>query len=349
MSRIKKPNLRILAALLFPFVIGALIMVLLGYSPAEAYRELLKGAFVGKFNFGTTLEKFCPIFLTALAYCITSKVSYFNMGVEGCFNLGALAAAGAGFLVTGLTGALHLPLCLLLGAGLGALWAAIPGYLRAFWRVNELCSALLMNYVAINFASYMIARPWSARGAASQTVPILETAELMRIMRPSRANTGLFIAIVVFLLLFWVLQKTVFGFRLRSVGINPMFSNYIGVASKRMVVYATLLSGAVGGLAGAIQTTGVYGTMIDGFSAGTAFDGMLASLIAKNRPAFLPVYAFMIAALKTGALGMERFTGVPKALIDTLIPVLILLLSMEGLFQPGALRTRGTKRPKPTR
>ncbi len=84
--------------------------------------------------------------------------------------------------------------------------------------------------------------------------------------------------------------------------------------------------------------------MIDGFSANTAFDGMLASLIAKNRPAFLPVYAFMIAALKTGALGMERFTGVPKALIDTLIPVLILLLNMEGLFQPGALKAHTAKR-----
>ena len=192
--------------------------------------------------------------------------------------------------------------------------------------------------MAIHLASYMIAGPWSARGASSQTVPILDTASLTRIMRASRANTGIFLAIAVYLFVFWVIQKTSFGFRLRSVGANPIFSNYVGINAKMMVVYATMISGAVGGIAGAIQTTGVFGTIIDGFSANTAFDGMLASLISKNRLSWLPVYSFLIAALKTGALGMERWTGVPKALIDTLIPVLILLLNMEGLFSFKRLR-----------
>ena len=327
-----KPNLNFLLALVFPFLIGAVIMLALGYSPVEAYRELFKGAFVGNFNLGTTLEKFVPIFLTSLAYCISSKAAYFNMGVEGCFNLGALFSAGAGFLITGLPWYLHAPLCLLIGAIAGSIWAAIPGYLRAYWNVNELCSALLLNYVALNFASHMIANPWSAKGASSQTVPIAQSATLMRMLKPSRANIGLFLAIGVYIFLFWMIQKTIVGYRIRSTGINPLFADYIGVDAKRMLVLTTLISGAVGGFAGAIQTTGVYGTMIDGFSANTAFDGMLASLIAKNRLAYLPVYAFMIAALKNGALGMERWTGVPKALIDTLIPILILLLNMEGLF-----------------
>lgn len=329
-----------LLALLFPFVIGAALMLVLGYDPVEAYKELFKGAFVGNFNLGTTLEKFCPIFLTALAYCVTSKVKYFNMGVEGCFYLGALFSAGAGFLITGLPWYIHVPICFLCGTLAGALWAAVPGALRAYLNVNELCAALLLNYVAINFANYMIAGPWSAKGASSQTVPIEQSAELLRIMKPSRANVGLFLAIFLFLWVFWMFKRTKLGYRLQSTGINPYFTDYIGTDSKRMVLLATILSGAIGGFAGTIQTTGVYGTIIDGFSNNTAFDGMLASLIANNSFAQLPIYAFLIAALKTGALGMERFTGVPKALIDTLIPVLILLLNMEGLFDLKTYRKK---------
>lgn len=333
---LKKPlkvNFNFLLALLLPFAIGAVIMLALHYSPAEAYRELFKGAFIGSFNFGTTLEKFCPIFLTAVAYCISSKVGYFNMGIEGCFLLGALVSAGTGFLITNLPWYFHAPLCLLLGGLAGMVWAFIPGYLRAYWKVNELCSALLLNYVALNFARYMIAGPWSARGAASQTVPMLDSALLLRIMPPSRANVGIFIAIALYVLLFWVLQRTKMGLQLRSTGTNPLFSDYIGVNSKHMVLCATMISGFVGGFAGAIQASGVYGTIIDGFSNNTAFDGMLASLIASNNMGALPIYSFVIAALKNGALGMERFTGVPKALIDTLIPILILFINMQGLFR----------------
>ena len=318
--------------LLFPFFIGAAVIQFLGHSPVEAYTALFRGAFYGTFNLGTTLERFTPIFLTALAFCIATKVSYINMGVEGCFNLGALAAAGAGFLIIDLPWFIHLPVCLLLGLIVGSIWAVIPGYLRAYWRVNELCSALLLNFVAFGIVAYMIAVPWSAMGAASQTVPILDTARLTRIMWPSRANTGIFIAIAVYFFVYWMLQKTTFGFRMRSCGINPIFSNYIGVDAKRMVVFATLFSGGIGGLAGAIQTTGVFGTIIHGFSADTAFDGMLASLIAKNKMQYLPIYSFMIAALKVGALGMERHTGVPRALIDTLVPMLIILINMDVIF-----------------
>ncbi len=353
-----KQNIKIkpgfLLAMLFPFAIGAIVMLALGYEPLDAYRELLKGAFVGNFNLGTTLEKFCPIFLTALAYCVTSKVRYFNMGVEGCFYLGALCSAGAGFLIRGLPWYIHIPVCFLCGVLAGALWAAIPGALRAYWNVNELCSALLLNYVAIHFANYMIAGPWSAKGASSQTVPIQESAALLRIMKPSRANVGLFMAVFLYAAVFWMFQRTKIGYRLRSTGSNPYFTDYIGVDAKRMVLLAAVLSGAIGGFAGAIQSLGVYGTIIDGFSNNTAFDGMLASLIANNSFVQLPAYSFLIAALKTGALGMERFTGVPKAMIDTLIPMLILLLSMEGLFEsrPGRGRARkklGEKRKEALR
>lgn len=320
-------------SLLLPFALGAAIIALLGHDPQEAFRELFRGAFTGKLGLGTTLQKWVPILLTGLAFCITSQVRYFNIGVEGCFYIGALFSAGAGFLITGLPWWLHIPICFAVGVLGGGVWAAIPGALRAWWQVNESCSTIMFNYVAIQFATFMIVNPWSAKSAASQTVPILPSAQLSRLMPPSRANSGLIMAFVLYGVVFWTIKKTRLGFRLRSTGSNPWFTDYIGVDTRRMVVLATFLSGAVGGFAGSIETLGVYGNIIDGFSGWVAFDGMLAALIAKNDLRLLPVYSLMIAALKTGALGMERFTGVPKALIDTLIAVLIIFLSMDNLFR----------------
>lgn len=322
-----------LLSLAFSVALGAAIIALLGHDPLEAFRELFRGAFISKLGRGTTLQKWVPIMLTGLAFTITSQVKYFNIGVEGCFYMGALLSAGAGFLVTGLPWYLHIPLCFAVAVLGGGAWAAIPGTLRARWQVNESCSTIMFNYVAIQFATFMIVNPWSAKSAASQTVPILPTAALSRILPPSRANTGLFMAFVLYALVFWMIKRTRLGFKLRSTGANPWFSDYIGIETRRTVVLATFLSGSVGGFAGAIETLGVYGNIIDGFSGWVAFDGMLAALIAKNDLRLLPFYSLMIAALKTGALGMERFTGVPRALIDTLIAVLIIFLSMDNLFR----------------
>jgi simple sugar transport system permease protein len=320
-------------SLLLPFVLGAIVVALLGHDPQEALRELFRGAFVGRLSLGTTLQKWVPILLTGLAFCITSQVRYFNIGVEGCFYMGALFSAGAGFLITGLPWYFHIPSCFFAGVLAGSVWAAIPGVLRVYWQVNESCSTIMFNYVAIQFAGFMIVNPWSAKSAASQTMPILPSAALSRLMPPSRANSGLFIALALYAAVFWIIRKTRLGFKMRSTGANPFFTDYMGIDSRRVVVLATALSGAVGGFAGSVETMGVYGNIIDGFSGWLAFDGMLAALISKNNLWLLPVYSFMIAALKTGALGMERFTGVPKALIDTIIAILIIFLSMDNLFR----------------
>jgi simple sugar transport system permease protein len=156
-------------------------------------------------------------------------------------------------------------------------------------------------------------------------------------MRPSRANVGLFIAIGAFLLVCFVLTRTTWGYRIRQVGQNPVFAEYAGIRARSTMIWGMIMSGALGGLAGSIEVMGIYGYFLDGFSRGIAMDGMLASLIAKNDLKMVPVLAFFLAVLKTGALGMERFTGVPKALVDSIIAVFILIAAMEGLsiFKAG--------------
>ena len=320
--------------------VGALAMAALGHSPLEAYGELFKGAFVGKFNLGGTLERFVPLLLTALACAVSSKVAVFNVGVEGELYLGAIAAAWAGVAFGGMPSPLHIGLCLALAMAVGAAWAAVPGALKAYYDVNEVCTTILANYVAVFLTSYLVNHPLASGLGAPQTAPVAASARLFRLLPPSQANAGLFLALIALGVTYWVVHHSTLGYRMRAVGENRGYAEHVGIRSKPVMVWGMAASGALGGMAGAIQVLGVFGYFVDNFSPGIAFDGMLAALIARNDLRLVPVLAFFLAALKAGALGMERFTGIPKALVDAIIAVFILLAAMEGLF---LLRRRDRK------
>lgn len=336
----KKFYTNIIISILVAMVIGALIIAVMGFNPIETYIQLFRGALVGKFNIGGTLERFVPLSLAALAFAVSQKVNMANVGVEGEIYLGAISAAWIGYVVTGLPKVLHIPLALLFAAIIGALWAAIPGILKAYYRVNDVCTTILLNYVAIYLTSYLVNNPLSAGTGIPQTPKIQDTAALTRIMPPSRANTGLFIAIIVLVATYYFFEKTKKGYEFRSVGLNSNYSSYIGIQDKAIMVKGMMLSGAIGGLAGGIEVLGIYGYFLDGFSTGLGFDGMLASLIARNNIVLIPFLSGFIAILKQGALAMERFTGVPKSLIDGLIAMFILFATMEGLFALNKLKRK---------
>ena len=328
----KNKYINIFISIIVCMFLSGIIIAIMGEDPIEAYIQLFRGAFVGNFNLGSTLEKFVPLLLTGLAFIVGSKVGVFNVGVEGELYLGAITAAWIGYSVKGLPSVLHIILCFSMAMLVGAAWAFIPAYLKAYFNVNEVCVTILMNYVAIYITSYLVNYPLSGHTGVSQTPHIEKTASLMRILRPSRANIGLFIAIGVCILMYFVIKKTKLGFQMRNTGANPFFSEYVGIKPKKVMISGMLLSGAIGGLAGAIEVMGIYGVFLDNFSLNISGDGMLAALIAKGSFAALPVLSLFIAALKSGSLGMERYTGVPKSLIDVLIAMFILLATMDTLF-----------------
>lgn len=329
----KQSYINAILSILVALIIGGIVVALMGFNPLEVFGQLFKGAFIGKFNFGTTIEKFVPLLLAGIAFAVSSKIAVSNVGVDGQLYLGAMAAAWVGFTFSNLPKAVHVPMALIAGMIVGALFAAIPALLKVYFRVNEVLTTILLNYVAQYITSYLVNNPFAGGTGVAQSPPIYETATLTRILNPSRANTGLFIAIGVFIFIYWLFYKTTTGYKLRSVGLNPNFTEYIGVNPKKAMIGGMMLSGAIGGLAGAIEVMGIYGSFLDNFSSGIGFDGMLAALIAKSNFGMVAIISFFIASLKSGALAMERFTGVPKSLIDAIIAVFILFATMEGLFQ----------------
>lgn len=330
----KKTNryVTLLPTLILSMGAGAIFMWIVGYHPIEAYIELFKGAFIGKVNLGTTLQKFVPILLTGVGFAVAGKVGCFNAGIEGELYLGAIAAAWVGHYLDFLPAPIHFITCFAAAMLVGALWGAIPALLKTKWGVNEICVCILSTYVAKYITSWLCNGPLSANTGVPQTSAVSADIMLPGILKPSQANMGLFIALLIVVIAVWLLNKSTLGYKLTSVGLNSNHAQYIGIDAKRTIIQGMMLSGALGGVAGAIEVLGVYGCFLDNFSLNIANDGMLASMIVWNDIRLVPVMSFFVAVLKSGALAMERFAGVPRSVVDTITAVFIIFATMETLF-----------------
>ncbi|MDD4083243.1 MAG: ABC transporter permease [Bacilli bacterium] len=322
--------IKILLTIIVSLLVGAIFIVIIHQNPIEAYGALIRGAFEGKLKFGTTLANFTPLLLTSIAFAIAAQAGAFNVGVEGEIFLGGLAAAYIAINWTFLPTPL-LYIAAFAGAILvGALWAWIPGVLKAYYNVSEVCTTILMNSVALYITSYMVNGPMSAgvQNPQSENVSI----RLKQFMRPSSVNIGIFIAIIVSIGIIWMFYKTPYGFKLRTVGSNSKFSDCMGIDSKKIFIQSMMISGALGGLTGVIEILGVHGYFLDNFATNLGFNGMLAALIVKSNLIACPALAFVLAILRTGALRMQQATGVPKSLVDTVTAIFIIFASMDSLF-----------------
>ena len=330
MSSVFKSIRKILLTMVTALAIGALFIIFIGENPIEAYIALFRGAFNGKLKIGTTLASFTPLLLTSCAFAIAAKVGAFNVGVEGEVFLGGITAAYIGINWTFLPKPILLITCFLGAMIVAAAWAYIPGALKMYFGVSEVCVTILMNSVALYITSYLVSGPMSANVANAQSLPV--TVNLYQFMKPSSANVGLFIAIIITILIIWIYYKTTFGYKIRTVGSNPEHAEYVGINPKSVFIRTMMLSGALGGMAGCIEVLGVHGYFLNNFATGLGSNGMLAALIVKNNIIFAPFMAFFLAALKSGAMGMQQSTGVPKSIVDTITAVFIIVATMELLF-----------------
>ena len=327
----KKIELKSVANVLLPLIlallVGTIIIVLMGENPVEAYAALIQGAFKGKLKLGTTLASFTPLLLTSTAFIIAAKAGAFNVGVEGEVLLGGIAAAYIGINWTFLPAPLLIVACFIGAIVVSALWALIPAALKVYYNVSEVCSTILLNSVALYITNYLVSGPMSAGAANAQSHPV--AAPLTQIMKPSSLNTGIFIAIAVTVIIVFMLNKTTLGLKIRMVGTNPENAEFAGINPKHIFMKAMMLSGALGGIAGCIEVLGVHGYFLNNFASGLGTNGMLAALIANNNIITAPIISFFIAVLRSGAMGMQQATSVPKSLVDTITAVFIIFACMQ--------------------
>ena len=340
------PVLATLAALL----VGAVMLLFLKVNPIEAYKALWDGAFGTSNAFAETLVKATPLLLVALGICISFRGDVINIGGEGQMIIGALLATWVGLTFTTLPGWLVIVLALLAGFLGGAVWGGIPGVLKAYFRVNEILSTVMMNAIAVQLMNFFLRGPMIDPSQAELASKIPQTARLLEAFRlprlvPTRLHLGALIAVALAILVYILLWRTTLGYRIRAVGQNPHASRYAGIQVPRYIVLALLLSGAFSGLAGATQVFGVNYRMItdgsaSGFTGSAGFNGIVAALFGQLHPIWSIPASILFGALLVGANKMQRVMQVPSALVIALNGLVVVFVVSSEIWRKRRQRRR---------
>lgn len=324
-------------AIMIAFGVGAIILLATGYSPLDAYAGMLMGAFGDIFGIGQTLMQATPIIFTSLAFLVSYKAGLFNIGGEGQFLMGAIAAAVTGIYLEGLPAIIHLPLTIIAGMVAGGLWGLIPAILKARFDAHEVITTMMLGYVAQYLTSYLVNFPFKAPGWVSQTERLPASAELIRILPPTQLSSGIFLALAVVAFVWFLLNKTILGFELRAVGLNPTAAENSGIKINRSIITSMVLSGAIAGLGGAVEIMGTHKRFIDGFSPGYGWDGLAVALVGGLDPVGSLFASILFGALRSGGMIMSRASGVPLD-VNILLQGLVILFVAAPTFIRGLLR-----------
>jgi ABC-type uncharacterized transport system permease subunit len=274
-----------------------------------------------------------PYMLAGLAVAVGFKCGLFNIGVEGQFLMGALASAWVGYTFR-LPWFIHLPLALLGGMLGGALWAAIPGYLKAITGAHEVVNTIMMNYIAFRLSDWLLNGPMKATGYRPVTPVIQTTAALPRFFEePLRFNLGFFLALLIALFVFWFLYKTTLGFEIRAVGANPHAARYAGMNVTRNFILVMVLSGGLAGLAGATQVLGIDLWVGQGFSAGYGFDSIAIALLGNSHPLGVVLSALLFGTMRSGARSMQSLAGIPIDIVSIIQGLVIVFVAAPAIIR----------------
>lgn len=315
-------------SILMAFLIGAIIMVVLGADPVKAMSALFRGAFGNANAIGTTLNKSTPLIFTSLCACFAYKCGVYNLGGEGQFLIGATT----GFITvhcSGLTGIPGIVLAMVVGAVAGGIWGMIPGLLKITRGLNEMIISIMLNYVATLFMG-VIYTNWLRDANMPQTPSVDKSVMLSRVFPSMRFTWSFVIAIIVGLLLYYLLYWTSKGFKFRAVGLNMTASRFNGFPVKRFILISFIAAGAIAGLGGAADLLGTQYRLINGYGSGYGFDGVAMALIGQLHPVATIVVAIFFAALRVGSTSMQVATGVPTSVSD-IIQALVIVFSVAGM------------------
>ncbi|MEN6477760.1 MAG: ABC transporter permease [Rectinema sp.] len=299
----------------FSLILTGIMLAIFKANPFITFGAMFNGAFGSMMGFSETLVKAIPLMLTGLGISIAFKLKFWNIGAEGQLTMGGVATAGVVlFLGDSIPPTLLLPAALLAGVLAGALWAGIPAILKTSLNVDETLVTLMMNYVAIMFSEFLFYGPWrDPKGfgfPGSKAFP--ETVWLPRIL--GRAHIGLYFALVAAILLWIVFKRTRWGFELGIIGASPKAARYQGIAVGRNIVLAVFLSGALCGLAGATEVTGIARRLQQGLSIGYGYTAIIVAWMAQLNPIAVPFVAVLMAALLVGGDQVQMMMGLPAAM-----------------------------------
>ncbi len=347
-----------MAALLLAMLIGALIMIATSVAPAtilQSFVAMARGSLGSMHALSETVTAAIPLVLSGLGIGLAFRAGLFNIGAEGQMVVGGLATAVASFAITGLPIWIHLPLALVIGLSVGALYAAIAGILKAATGAHEVISTIMLNLISFRLLDYVLRQPVIQKEGRSDPISkaVLESAELPRLLAfidgNLRLHAGLFIMLLAVAVVYWLLFRSKLGFAFRISGENPGAARYAGIHAGLTVVLAMAIAGALAGLAGATQISGVLGRATPGFTAGIGFDAIAVALLGRSHPVGILLAGLLFGALEAGGRQMQVDAGVSIDLIGIIQALIIIFVAAPLLVRrifPPLFRERARKDPE---
>lgn len=326
----------VLAALLA----AALLIALLGYNPAGVYQNIVLGAVGSKYRFQETISKTIPLVLLSLGISVAFKMKFMNIGAEGQFYLGAMAAAFVALFCRGLPAPLVLPLMAAAAAAAGTLWCLIPAALKLKFGTSETLVTLMMNYIAVKWVSYLQYGPWE--DPRSKGFPrIAKFAQSAVLPKVFGIHIGWIIALVFVVLVYLLMSRTKLGYEISVLGENANTAKYAGINIVKVALLSAVISGGLCGLAGMVQASGVEHSLTDQLSGGLGYTSIITAWLADlSAPAIL-VVSFFFAILLQGSSYIQSSMQIPAAVAEVLQGIIIFfVLASEFHTQYRFVRVR---------
>lgn len=328
-----------LIAIAIGFIVGAILLPMAGISPVDAYSRLFSSVFSKPKNIIWAIIYASPLIFTGLSVAFSFRMGVFNIGAEGQYVVGSLAACIVGIFVD-VPAFIHVPLCLIAAAAAGALWSLIVGFLKVKKGINEVLSFIMFNWIAFYLSNYVVNLEAVHKvGGGEATKDILESATIFlpegvrKMLGSNNANYGFFIAIVVAVIIWFILNRTTLGYEISAVGYNPNAATYGGINTNRTIMIATGISGALAGLGGAVQLMGMSGR-ISQFAGqeGFGFQGITVALIGASNPIGCIFAGLFYGAMKYGGSKLS-FIDAPAEIVDIIMGTIILFIAVSHVFR----------------
>ncbi len=312
-------------------VLGAGALALLGLialaaeSPLRVLAILIGEGFLSRAGLADALVRAIPLCLAGLGVALSFRAGVFNIGVDGQLLIGAALAVACAPLLGPLPAAMALPLLLLAGTVGGAVWGGIAGGLKARFGANEIIATIMLNYIAIQIVSWLIRGPLQEpMGIFPRSDKLAATLRLPKLFDGTRISAGLIVAILACVVVWFVVARSRYGYALTVTGKNPDAARYGGIRPNAIAMSVLCLSGALAGLAGIVEVSGLHGRLQEGFSSGIGISAIAVALLAGLNPAWVPVAAFGFAGLYVGSDAVARMTAVPFPLVHVIEGAIVL-------------------------
>lgn len=329
-NQLRYEIVRTVCAIAVALVIAFIIILGVSEEPILAIQKLLIGPIDSLRHIGNIIEMAIPLVFTGLAVSVMYQAKQFNLGAEGAFFIGSVAASFIAIKIV-LPMGIHPLVAILIGGLAGAIAGLIPGFLKAKYGATELVSSLMLNYIFLYLGLYIIKNHLRDADAGSLvSLKFQKSAQLATSIIPkTRVHMGLFIVILMIILTYIFLYRTKWGYELRVTGENPEFAKYSGMNTFKIIIISQVVGCAIAGLGGATEILGMYSRFQWSALPGYGWDGIIVAILARNNPLFVPLAAIFLAYLRTGADLMSRMTDVQAEFISIIQGIMILLIAAE--------------------